>query len=78
MLWTAGHLLKMLGTHRRSHSGEGQASAIFFRKQALRAGIYPPLHKTMGVGPWMNATVGLSEARLAPWSTPPVETRASE
>ncbi len=61
----AGHLLNMLGTYRRSHSGEGQGSAIFFRKQALRAGIYPPSQKTMGVGPWMNATVGSSEARRA-------------
>jgi hypothetical protein len=38
---------------------------FFFRKLALRASIYPPSHKTMGVDPWMNATVGPSEARRA-------------
>ncbi len=27
---------------------------------------YPPSQKTMGVSPWMNATVGPSEARRAP------------
>ena len=27
---------------------------------------YPPLQKTMGVSPWMNATVGPSEAQRAP------------
>ncbi len=27
--------------------------------------LYPPSQKTMGVSPWMNATVGPSEARRA-------------
>jgi len=55
--------------HVRNTSQESQwrrpGFCVFFRKQAFRAGIYPPAQKTMGVGPWMNATVGPSEARRA-------------
>ena len=48
----------------------GQAIPHFGQRVSDNVQFYPPLQKTTGICPWMNAHDGPSEARLAPWSTP--------